>query len=105
MNLHPTLFDYELPPALRKPLVFGDPDQIKSLNAIEAKLKAEELRGKQIASGELNKFEVEVEFTGYQRVTVYAADKDEAKELALEETSVYDCDDMNSEVTWTTEKK
>ena len=37
-NLHPVLEDRDLPPALRRPLVFGDREQIEALQQVDAKI-------------------------------------------------------------------
>ena len=81
MNLHPILPDSELPEALKRSLKFGDPEQIKALNALECRIDEMEIAEK----GELKYFKVSVEFIAEYDVDVMAKSKADAEEKAQEQ--------------------
>ena len=85
MRKHRLIHDTDLPPALLKPLVFGDKKQIAALNDLEGKIKRLMTKKAAIANGEMKYFNVTVEYSGTEYIKVLAVDEDDAKEKAKEE--------------------
>lgn len=71
----------EIPKALRGRLEFGNAEQIAAVKILERKEAEAEEERRKIASGELRKYEVEIELSG----TVLASSKQEAERMAQEE--------------------
>lgn len=88
MRKHRLIHDTDLPPALLKPLVFGDKKQIEALNDLEGKIKRQMTKKAAIANGELRYFNVTIEFSGTEYIKVLAVDEADAKEKAKEEASL-----------------
>ena len=80
MNLHPILPDSELPEALKRSLKFGDPEQIKALNALECRIDEMEIAEK----GKLKYFKVSIELIAEYDVEVMATSKADAENKAQE---------------------
>ena len=93
MNLHPILPDSELPEALKRPLKFGDLEQIQALNALGCRINEMDKRKEATKNGDLKYFKVTVELTGEYEVEVLAKNKAEAELLADEED--FDFDDID----------
>lgn len=87
---HRLIHDSELPPALLKPLVFGDSQQLEALNDLEEKINRQMTKKAAIANGELRYFNVTIEFSGTEYIKVLAVDEADAKEKAEEEASLDD---------------
>ena len=85
MRKHRLIHDTDLPPALLKPLVFGDKKQIEALNDLEEKINRLMTKKAAIANGEMKYFNVTVEYSGTEYIKVLAVDEDDAKEKAKEE--------------------
>ncbi len=79
---HRLIHDADLPPALLKPLVFGDKKQIEALNSLEAHINRQMTKKAALANGELKYFNVTVEYSGTEYIAV---DEEDAKEKAKEE--------------------
>ena len=79
-QLHPILPDNELPPALRRPLRFGDLDQIKALRVVDSRI------GEMIAEADadgcdvsaLRRYRVTVTVEGEYEETVLASSREAA---------------------------
>ena len=82
---HRLIHDADLPPALLKPLVFGDKKQIEALNSLEAHINRQMTKKAALANGELKYFNVTVEYSGTEYIKVLAVDEEDAKEKAKEE--------------------
>ena len=87
---HRLIHDADLPPALRRPLVFGDKEQIDALNDLEEKINRQITKKAAIANGKLMYFNVTVEYSGSEYIKVLAVDEDDAKEKAKEEACLDD---------------
>lgn len=93
--IHTSIADKDLPECLKRKLVFGDRKQIDALNTLEIEILEQEAETEKHLFGELKHFNVEVEFSGYTYVKVWANSKKHAEELAEEMgCSASDCDDM-----------
>lgn len=73
-----------LPACLKRKLVFGDREQIEALKNLEIQIKKQEEETKKKLSGDLKKFRVNIEYSGWATVEVWATDKKHAEELAEE---------------------
>jgi len=91
MQLNRYIPNEELPPVLLRPLVFGDPEQIKALYELESKIEKMETEKAKIANGEMRFYSVEVSFEGSVNVKVLAVDEEDAKQKAMEEASYDEC--------------
>ena len=69
MQLHKYIPDKKLPPALRRPLVFGDKEQISALYDLEAKIERMEIEQAKIAGDELKYFNVTTVVSGQGKRT------------------------------------
>ncbi|MCK9325019.1 MAG: hypothetical protein M0P69_05945 [Bacteroidales bacterium] len=103
MQLHPLIPDHRLPAALKRPLVFGDPEQIAALRELEPIVRRIEEREAAIAAGKLRKWRVCVERVQTDEVTVEATCQDEAEELAMGEADFDCCFDEETEICWSHE--
>ena len=90
MQLH--RYIKELPLALRRPLVFGDREQISALYDLEAKIERMEAEQAKISSGALRYFDVTIDFSGSQEIEVLATSKADAEEKATEIADFYSVD-------------
>ena len=97
---HRLIHDADLPPALLRPLVFGDKKQIEALNNLEEKINRQITKKAAIANGEMKYFNVTVEFSGTEYIKVLAIDEDDAKEKATEEAGL---DDIEIDYVYATE--
>ena len=84
ISLHRLIPDNELPVPLKMKLVFGDRDQIKSLEALEDRINTLETEKAKVANGELRYFEVVVDYSGTDYIKVLAIDAGDAEEKARE---------------------
>ena len=94
-TLHRTVPNSELPESLKKPLVFGNREQIDALYALEADINIMETEQTKIAGGNLKYFEVCIAYSGEQHIKVLAVDEADAKERAQEEAGY---GDVNMEI-------
>ena len=90
MQKHRLIHDTDLPPALLKPLVFGDKKQIEALNDLEEKINRQITKKAAIANGEMKYFNVTIDFSGTEYIKVLAIDEADAKEKAKEEACLDD---------------
>ena len=84
--------DVPLPNSLKRPLVFGDTEQIADLKKIERQIEEQEEHTRTIKEGELKLFNVTVSYSVDARVEVWAVDKKEAEEIAQDEVDISDYD-------------
>lgn len=91
-SLHKIIPYNELPIALRKPLVFGNREQIDALYALETDINIMETEQAKIAGGTLKYFEVCITYSGEQYIKVLAVDEADARKKAREETCMDDAD-------------
>lgn len=84
MNLHPLIPNRDLPKCLRSPLVVGNLEQIKALKILKKNIENKLAREAKIESGELKSFDVTIEYEGSQTLKVYAENREQAEEHALE---------------------
>ena len=80
MSLHAILPDSELPEALKRPLKFGDPEQIKALENLEHRINEMAIA----EEGEFKYFKVSIELIAEYDVEVMAKSKADAEEKAQE---------------------
>jgi hypothetical protein len=95
MSLHPLIEDHLLLSALRQPLRFGDPAQIRALYQVEDMIEdmMAEAEEANVPVERLRRFNVLVTIEAEIEVPVIAADKESARLKAEEEyadTSLYD---------------
>ena len=93
MQRHPILKDDELPNCLKKPLEWGNREQIDALHGLEQKIQEKEDE----ASGVLKTYRVFVEVNGYMERDVMAKSEKEAKEIAQDD---WDIDEIDMDVTY-----
>ena len=91
-SLHNLIPDSELPDSLKKPLVFGNREQIDALYALEADINTMETEQAKIAGGNLKYFEVCISYSGEQYIKVLAIDEANARKKAREEADQGDAD-------------
>ena len=92
MQLHRNIPESELPLSLKKPLVFGDREQINALNALEADINLLETEQAAIADGDLKYFDVCIQYTGEQNLKILAVSKADAEIKAKDEADIDDAD-------------
>ncbi len=88
MQLHKYIPNKELPEALKKPLVFGNREQIEALNGLEVDIEIMETEEAKVAEGDLKYFNVYVEVEGFIDIKVLAVDKIDAEEKAMEDVDI-----------------
>jgi len=74
-----------LPSCLRKPLVFGNREQIDALRQMEYDIEVQEKRTKDKLEGVLKKYSVTVSYSGDNYEEVWATSEKEAMSIAREE--------------------
>ncbi|MCD4831672.1 MAG: hypothetical protein K8R02_07710 [Anaerohalosphaeraceae bacterium] len=79
MQLHKYIPEKKLPPALRRPVVFGDKEQISALYDLEAKIERMETEQAEIAGNELKYFNVTIDFSGSQEIELIAKNRADAE--------------------------
>ena len=87
-RLHPLLNNTELPAPLRRPLRFGDPEQIRALYEVEALFESlddevDAALADGVAPETLRRYRVEVEGTMAERYDVVASSEAEARRVAV----------------------
>lgn len=75
---------------LLKPLEFGNPEQIKALRILRAKVKTQEERARAIKDGILKKYDVTVCYSGKETVEVWGTSEQEACEIGREKIDPFD---------------
>jgi hypothetical protein len=88
MSLNRLVSEHEVPAALRRPLVFGDREQINAIYDMEARIENLEAETAALEKGELREFRVTVEYIGETHHVIMAASEEEASEKALEESNI-----------------
>lgn len=91
-SLHKCIPDSKIPLPLKRPLVFGDREQIDALYALETDINLMETEQAKIADGNLRYFEVCVSYSGEQHIKVLAVDEADARKKAREEADMDDAD-------------
>ena len=91
-SLHKTIPYNKLPEPLKKPLVFGNREQIDALYALEADINIMETEQAKIADESLKYFEVRIAYSGEQYIKVLAVDEADARTKAREEADYDDAD-------------
>lgn len=92
MSLHPVIPDSLIPEPLKRPLVFGDTEQIKALGDLDIKIRDLAKEEEDRANGVLKYYNVTIEVTGEISVEILAKDEDAACDKALEDFSIHDVD-------------
>lgn len=92
LSLHPIIPDHELPFCLRRPLVFGDREQINALDRLEADIQKKITFEQKVKDGILKRYAVNVSFTAEQTIFVYAENIADAKSQAECEADIGNCD-------------
>lgn len=75
-----------IPHSLKRPLQFGDTDQIEALNEIEREIAAQEELTNKALSGELSQYTVYITYEGVARKEVWASSREQAAEIARKGT-------------------
>lgn len=91
-SLHNLISDNELPPSLKRPLVFGDLRQIEALRDLEEDIALMETEQAKVAAGNLKYFEVRISYSGEQYIKVLAVDEADARKKAREKASQIDAE-------------
>ena len=89
-----------LPAALRQPLKFGDPAQIKALYEVDAMIRemTAEAEDAVVPVEKLKRFDVTVRIEAEIQVSVIAADKERARKKAEEEYEDVSLGDLDFDV-------
>jgi len=81
-SLHRSIPDSKIPLPLKRPLVFGDREQIEALNDMEADIEIMESDQAKISSSGLKYFDVCIAYSGEQFIKVLAVDRADAEKKA-----------------------
>ena len=92
MSLHSFIPDSELPSVLKRPLVFGDRDQINASYALAANIALSETEKAEAEIENLKYFDVCIEYSGEQNLRILAVDKADAEKQAKEEADQNEAD-------------
>lgn len=84
-----------LPQCLKRPLVFGDAQQIQALKDMETAAEEQEKLEAALEAGELIEFTVHIEFSGTKNTRVIARDARDAMEIAQDSFDADDADVFN----------
>jgi hypothetical protein len=96
MNLNNLIFGFERPACLRRRLVFGDVEQIEALKRLELAAEREIRKQQDLDEGILFEYEVTIQFSGEQTITVLAKTEWEAREIATDDPG--EPDDLDADV-------
>ena len=92
MQLNRLIPDSELPGALKRPLVFGDKEQILAIYELETMIEEIETERAKTASGTIRYYNVEIEYTGTFKIKVLAESEADAEDKARMEVDTTDVD-------------
>lgn len=92
MSLHSFIPGRELPLALKKPLVFGDSEQINALYALAADIALLKTEKAEAEIENLKYFAVCIEYSGEQNLRILAVDKTDTEKQAKEEADQNEAD-------------
>lgn len=98
-SLHKFIPDNEISESLKRPLVFGDREQIDALQAMEARIDEMEADDLDTADGLLKYYNVEIEYTGTYEVKILAQNEAAAKEKARDDVVMADIDMEEDSIT------
>jgi hypothetical protein len=87
MQLHSLIPDNQLPDVLKKPLVFGDKEQISALYDLGTKISEMEAEQVKITDRTIKYYKVEISYVGTYEANVLAKNESGAKEKAREDAS------------------
>lgn len=87
-----TVMPEPLAEPLKRPLVFGDAEQIAALKLVKAEIEEEEETERQKAEGTLKEYQVTIELYGEIAVFVLATSKPEAVLLGKEMVNISSSD-------------
>lgn len=96
-QLHPLISNAALPPALLKPLRFGDPDQIRALYQLDRMIEdmTADADREGVPPEAIKKYQVTVSIEAEMTFEVLATSRDHAEEKAREEFADQDVADMD----------
>lgn len=86
-----------IPDCLKRPIKFGDREQIDALERIGSEIEDKEDYDRRIESGELKQFDIRARFEGEYNFTIYAENKEAAKKLSEKKSSeiaIFDLDNV-----------
>ena len=89
-SLHPLLPDHELPAALKRPLVFGDREQLEALAIVEEKINA--MTADTEDGADLKRYAVMVEISCDFTEYVFAGSKQDAEDKVMDDLDLYGLD-------------
>jgi len=92
MPLHSILPDAEVPSVLKRPLKFGDREQIEALNEIDSRLHKIATEKALMESGEMKMYQVSIEVSYDETFDILAVSKADAIEKAQDDFEPDDCD-------------
>ena len=100
-----TIDENELSECLKRPLVFGDWEQIRAIREMRNKLEEQERRSRKIANGQIKKFRVRIAYRGEETIEVWATDENSAIKIGEDLADMPDCWDIASILSYPLDSK